>query len=128
MNVSASVLGIAVVVCAAAAAQASGGHPLAIDPQHSKMTVYVYKEGFFSFAADNHEIRAPIVSGSFDETAKKVEITVDATKMQVLDPKLPADRRAKVQDNMVGPQVLDVARFPKIVFQSSDVKLAVLGS
>jgi polyisoprenoid-binding protein YceI len=124
VNLKATVLQIAVVVCAASAAQAAGGHLLTIDAQHSQMTVYVYKEGFFSFAADNHEILAPIVSGSFDEAATKVKVTVDAAKMQVLDTKMPASRRAQVQANMVGPQVLDVARFPTVAFQADAIKSA----
>jgi polyisoprenoid-binding protein YceI len=87
------------------------------------MTVYVYKHGLFSFAADNHEIQAPIVSGSFDESKKVVDVTVDASKMKVLDPKLAADRRASVQANMSGSGVLDTEKYPKITFHSSSVEL-----
>ena len=87
------------------------------------MTVYVYKHGVFSFAADDHEIEAPIVAGSFDESKKVVDVTVDASKMSVLDPKLAADRRASVQANMTGSGVLDAAKYPKITFHSSSVTL-----
>ena len=99
-------------------------HTSAIDVKQSKMTVYVFKEGLFAFAADNHEVDAPIVAGSFDDAAKSIQIWVDASKMQVLDPQMAADRRAKVQSNMAGPDVLDVAKYPKIIFQSTaiDVK------
>jgi polyisoprenoid-binding protein YceI len=92
-----------------------------IDVQRSKMTVYVYKQGLFSFLADNHVIDAPIASGSFDAQRRRVEITVDAAKMRVLDPRLPADKRSSVQANMVGPQVLDAARFPTIIFKSTSI-------
>ena len=109
-------------VFAASTVQAAASHVLAVDARHSTMTVYVYKEGLFSFAADNHEVNAPIASGDFDESAGKVKVTIDAANMKVLDPKLPADRRAKVQANMVGPQVLDVKRYPTIVFQSTAMK------
>jgi len=90
----------------------------AIDTTHSKMTVFVYKEGIFAFAADNHEVSAPISSGSFDPATKTVDVKVDATKMQVQD---PPSRRDKVQANMVGPDVLDVAKYPSITFHSTKV-------
>ena len=89
------------------------------DLRRSHLTVYVYKQGLFAFAADNHEIDAPIVAGSYDETRHAVDVTIDATKMLVLDPKLTADRRASVQANMTSAKVLDVERFPTITFHST---------
>lgn len=126
MNVPhAPLLALAIAV-SLATNQAAASHASSFDLAHSSMTVRVYKEGIFAFAADNHEINAPIASGSFDDAAGSVELSVDATKMQVLDPKMPADRRAKVQDNMVGPQVLDAAKYPTIAYRSS--KLVVRDS
>lgn len=101
-----------------AAARPSHDYVRVFDVKHSKMTVYVYKQGIFAFAADNHEVDTPIASGSFDVTARTVEFTVDAKKMQVLD---PPNHRAKVQANMVGPQVLDVDKYPKISFRSTKI-------
>lgn len=98
---------------------AQGGHTTAaIDTTHSKMTIFVYKEGIFAFAADNHQVNAPISSGSFDRATKAVDVKVDATKMQVQD---PPSRRDKVQANMVGPDVLDVSRYPDITFHSTEI-------
>jgi len=95
------------------------GHTAAqIDTTHSQMTVFVYKEGIFAFAADNHEVTAPISSGSFDDTAKIIDVKVDATKMRVQD---PPSRRDKVQANMMGPEVLDVSRYPDITFHSTKI-------
>jgi polyisoprenoid-binding protein YceI len=91
-----------------------------IDLERSKMTVFVYKEGLFAFAADNHEVNAPIASGSFDDATKIVNIKVDAGRMQVQD---PPSRRDKVQANMVGPEVLDVAKYPEIAFHSTNIAL-----
>jgi polyisoprenoid-binding protein YceI len=93
----------------------------AIDVQHSKMTVFVNKQGLFSFLADNHEIDAPISAGAYDSASNSVDITVDASKMKVLDPKLSQDKRSSVQSNMTGPQVLDVAKYPTIVFRSTKI-------
>jgi polyisoprenoid-binding protein YceI len=104
-----------------AAGQASDKHVHAIDVAHSKMTVSVYKEGIFAFAADNHEVNAPIVSGWFNDESKAVDVRVDATKMQVLDPKMPSGRRAQVQANMIGPQVLDAVHYTLIEFRSTAI-------
>lgn len=93
----------------------------AVDTGRSKMTVYVYKQGLFSFLADNHQIDAPLADGSLSGDRKSIHITVDAAKMQVLDPSMPANRRSQVQANMLGPQVLDVRRYPVIEFQSTEI-------
>lgn len=86
------------------------------------MTVYVYKQGMFSFLADNHVIDAPISSGTYDAAAQTVQLTVEAAALKVLDPKLSADRRAQVQTAMSGPKVLDVERYPTITFRSTQIE------
>ena len=96
----------------------SGQTAVRIDTTHSKMTVFVYKEGIFAFAADNHEVTSPISSGSFDQATKTVDVKVDVTKMQVQD---PPSRRDKVQANMVGPDVLDMTKYPDITFHSTKI-------
>lgn len=116
------VVGAVLLLAVTAAATADSGSR-SFDLHRSHMTVYVYKHGVFSFAADNHEIEAPIIAGSFDESKKVVDVTVDASKMNVLDPKLAADRRASVQANMAGSGVLDAEKYPKITFRSSAVTL-----
>jgi len=93
-----------------------------IDFEHSVLTVHVYRSGLFSFAGDNHEIRAAIASGTVDEVARAAEFTVDVREMRVLDPKLSADKRSQVQEKMLGPEVLDAARFPEIKFHSTSVE------
>lgn len=98
-----------------------------IDPEHSSITVYVYKQGLFAFLADNHVINAPIASVSYDSERKAADLAIDVAKMQVLDPHLSADKRASVQSNMLGPQVLDAAKYPTITFQSTSVEDAPNG-
>ena len=89
-----------------------------IDVAHSSLTVHVYKSGLFAFAADNHIINAPLASGVVDEGSKTVELKVNAADLKVLDPSMPADRRAQVQAKMVSPDVLDVVKYPTITFKS----------
>lgn len=107
------------VLAASTASQAQQAQ--SIDAEHSKMTVYVYKQGLFSFLADNHIIEAPIARGSYDADRGSIEVVVDVSKMRVLDPRLADGKRASVQSNMLGPQVLDVAKYPTIAFQSTSV-------
>ena len=116
------VLAIAAVFLVASTMSPALARARTFDLQHSKMTVHVYKQGLFSFLADNHTVDAPIASGSFDSDAKTVELTVEAAKMRVLDPALPAQKRETVQSNMVGAQVLDAARFPTIAFRSTKIE------
>ena len=103
-------------------AQTSGTRPVAFDLRDSKMTVYVYKKGIFSFLADDHVIDAPIARGAYDAGAASVEVDVDAAALKVLDPKLSADKRSQVQTAMDGPKVLDVERYPKISFRSTKIE------
>lgn len=91
----------------------------AMDVAHSSLTVHVYKSGLFAFAADNHIINAPLASGVVDEGSRTVELKVNAADLKVLDPSMPAGRRAQVQATMVSPDVLDVAKYPTITFKST---------
>ena len=94
-----------------------------IDGIHSTVTVHVYKSGFLSAFAHNHEIQAPIQSGAVKESGTpSVELRVDARKLRVLDPEVSEGTRAQIQDTMQGSQVLDVGHFPEIRFQSTSVE------
>jgi polyisoprenoid-binding protein YceI len=99
------------------------GETWPIDPEKSSFTVHVFKSGLFSAFGDNHEVRATVASGSVSDGDKpSVEIEVDARQMTVLDPKLAKEKRAEVQKRMLGPEVLDVAKFPEIRFKSTAVR------
>jgi polyisoprenoid-binding protein YceI len=118
-----------------AAAVALGVTPLGaladvrhIDPAQSKLTVHVFKTGLFAFAADNHEISAPISAGEMSgDPPSSVKLTVETAHMTVLDPQTAADKRAQVQARMVGPDVLDVDKYPTIEFTSTSIQAAPSG-
>lgn len=81
------------------------------------------KSGLFSDFAHNHEVDAPIEGGEVEESgALSVELQVDTRKLRVVDPEASTDTRAKVQETMLGPQVLDANRFPEIHFKSTQVE------
>ena len=99
------------------------GQSRAMDVNHSVLKIRVFKSGFFSAFAHNHEIEAPITQGVVNLSASpSIELRVDARRLRVLDPELSADKRAEVQRTMDGPAVLDSNRFPEIVFQSTSVE------
>lgn len=131
---------------------AAGEEARRIDTAHSKMTVHVYKTGLFSAFAHNHEIEAPIESGEVNESGSteapaganaaravganpgrdaagsSVELRVDARKLRVLDPDASAETRAKIQETMLGPQVLDADRYPEIRFKSAEIEAKGTGT
>lgn len=92
-----------------------------IDTEKSTLTVRVLKTGFFSAFGHEHEIGAPIESGTFDETKSTVELSVDARKLKVLDKDVSDKDRAEVQKTMLGPEVLDSEKLPEIRFRSTGV-------
>jgi polyisoprenoid-binding protein YceI len=92
-----------------------------INPEKSVMTVHVFKAGLFSAFGHEHEVRASIEQGSFNETNPSVELTVDARKLKVVDKEISEKDRAQVQQDMLGPKVLDSERFPEIRFHSTSV-------
>jgi polyisoprenoid-binding protein YceI len=99
------------------------GQTRPIDAERSTLTVFVYKSGFFSAFADDHVIRAPIASGSVSaEAPLRVAISVRSANLKVLDPGLSTGKRAEVQARMLGPEVLDSAKYPDIVFTSTEIK------
>ncbi len=110
----------AVFVMLIAAAAAAQSRP--VDVRASKVTIYAYRAGILGGLGDNHEIVAPIASGTLDESARQITLRFDVREMRVLDPKLSADKRTEVQQRMLGPDVLDVQRFPEITFESTSVQ------
>jgi polyisoprenoid-binding protein YceI len=92
-----------------------------IDTDKSVMSVHVYKSGVFSAFGHEHDISAPIVEGAIDEETPSATLRVDGRRMKVTDRDISDDDRAKVQDTMLGPQVLDSAKFPYISFHSTQI-------
>jgi hypothetical protein len=92
------------------AADASGQK--VIDTERSVLTVRVYKAGLLSAFGHEHQIRAPIREGSFDEEKKTIEFTVDARSLRVLDSDVSDKDRAEIQSTMVGPEGFGQRRIP----------------
>jgi len=116
---------VAIVGLLSASASPVQGENRPINAERSTLTVLVYKSGLFSAFADNHVISAPIATGSISEDSPlSIEMTVRSADLRVLDPGLSVERRAEVQTRMLGPEVLDVAKFPGIQFASTTIEPA----
>ena len=114
---------VTILACALGLSPAIAAAQRPIDTGRSTITVRVFKTGFFKVFADNHEVVAPIASGAVNEgPAARVQLIVDARRMQVVDPGLSAQDRASVQSRMLGSEVLDVDRFAEIRFESTVVE------
>src|SRR6202795_5043397 len=96
-----------------------------IDTQKSTLTILVGKTGAFSKLGHEHEVRAPIHSGTVDTGSHPaVEMHVDARALRVIDNDASEKDRAEVQKTMLGPEVLDSEHHPEIVFKSTGAEPA----
>jgi polyisoprenoid-binding protein YceI len=99
-----------------------------IDTQKSALTIRVGKTGALSGLGHEHEIHAPIHSGTADTGAHPaVEIHVNARELRVTDKDASEKERAEVQKTMLGPEVLDSEAHQEIVFKSTAADAAGQG-
>jgi polyisoprenoid-binding protein YceI len=131
---------VALLVCAAlfvgrASAQPAG---LQVDADKSSVVAVVHKSGLFSALAHEHGVVAMAWSAQscFDEAnpaASRVSVTVPTASLRIDTPdarrlaKLPASGPgakdvAEIQAKMLGPDVLDAARYPEIRFATTAVR------
>jgi polyisoprenoid-binding protein YceI len=100
-----------------------------IDPAGSHVTIAVGKSGAFSFVAGHtHEVSGPFEGGTaevdLDEPARsKIHLTIATTALKVSGAKEPPADRPQVQQTMESDKVLDIARYPTISFDSTNVKI-----
>jgi hypothetical protein len=113
---------IAAIVCGVALAAPASAEDRLIDIGRSTVTVRVFKSGLFRAFADDHVIQAALTEGSLDAATPHVALVIDARQLRVLDPGLSAKDRQEVQTRMLGPDVLDVDRFPRISFHSVTIE------
>src|ERR1700753_1533927 len=75
-----------------------------IDTQKSTMTIHVGKTGTLSGLGHEHEVSAPIHSGSAETGSHPaVEVHVNAGDLRVVDKDASEKDRAEVQKTMLGP-------------------------
>lgn len=104
----------------------AAGPTYVVDPARSTVRIHVGKAGLFKFAGHEHEVVAPAVIGEVvadaeDLSRSKVSLSFEAAALKLTGSGEPAADVPKVQAKMVGPELLDVTRFPAIVFKSTAV-------
>jgi polyisoprenoid-binding protein YceI len=113
-------LAAASLVCVLGVSAQLSAQQHSIDTGKSTLTIHVGKTGVFSGLGHEHEVRAPIHSGTGDTGSHPaVEIHVNARELRVIDKDDSEKNRAEVQQTMLGPEVLDSEGHPEIVFKST---------
>jgi polyisoprenoid-binding protein YceI len=121
MRIAVAVLALALPV-AAAAAEAT----YAVDEGRSSVVIHVGRAGVFSFAGHTHTVVAPALQGTVvavegDLARSAVRLSFETARLAVLERGEPEGDAPKVREVMLGPKVLDAARFPAITFESTSV-------
>ena len=114
------------------ALQPDGRAVLAIDPASSQVVIEVGKAGVFGFAGHAHEVVAPALGGTveFDRAdwkASTVRVEFDASALRVTGKNEPPGDVPEVQRVMLSDEVLDVKRYPRIVFRSRRLTVTAQG-
>ena len=97
-----------------------------IDPARSRASIDVGKAGAFSFAGHTHEVAIPAVNGTVMVEPDAVEhstvrLEIDAASLKVTGKGDPPKDVPEIQRVMLSDKVLDVDRYPKILFQSTGI-------
>ncbi len=116
------------VMAVAAATPSAATRSFAVDPARSYALIEVGKTGLLAFAGHTHQVRAPIVTGmvaldSDDPSRSSVRLEINAAALKVTGKGEPPADVPEVQRVMLSGQVLDVERYPKILFQSTAVSV-----
>jgi polyisoprenoid-binding protein YceI len=114
------------VLLAASATAAPAEQGYTVVAGESAVRVHVGKSGVFGFAGHEHEVVAPVAQGTVvadpaDLSRSSVTLSFDAAALKVTGEGEPAKDVPEVQAKMVGPEVLDAARFQSITFRSRSV-------
>src|SRR5262245_41770908 len=115
------------------AAIASSGFAAAttyrVVPDKSPLRIEVGKGGAFGFVAGHtHEvegrIQGRVTADAGDVGKAEIQLTIRTADLRVTGKGEPPDDVPKVQERMIGPDVLDVAQFPEIAFKSTSISVS----
>jgi len=101
-----------------------------LDTAASELTLHVFKTGLFSgflhdhlFVPQQWKGTAKFDPGRVEDFNAEVSVTVASLKDN--QDKLSAEDRAKVESQLIGPEVLDASRFPEIRFVADRLRVSV---
>lgn len=96
------------------------------DPAASRVRLHLGRAGLMKFLGHEHHIEAPLAEGQVlvaagDPARSSVRLRFESARLAVIPGSEPAGDIPKVEERMRGPEVLEVARYPEIVFASTSV-------
>jgi polyisoprenoid-binding protein YceI len=99
-----------------------------LDPTASEVIIDVGKTGLLAFLGHTHEVAAPVAEGTvrFDRenpARSTLRVVFEAGALRVTGRGEPAADVPEVQRTMESAEVLNVARFPRIVFASREIRV-----
>ncbi|MCE9667775.1 YceI family protein [Myxococcus stipitatus] len=111
-------------VLLALTAQAAEPRVYHLVANESSVRLHIGKSGMLKTFGHEHEVVAPAFSGQVtldeaDLARSHVSATFESRELRVLPDNEPAKDVPKVQETMLGPQVLDSGRYPDIRFTST---------
>ena len=126
MGTAVSRAALALMAAASVGPARAAERTFAVVPGQSRVTVHVGRAGLFGFVGHEHEVIGPIARGSVvgdpdDPSRSTVSLDLDAAELKVSGRGEPPEDVPKVQGKMLGPDVLDVARYPHVTFRSTSV-------
>ena len=104
-----------------------------IDAAQSRLTVKVLPAGLLASALHEHFFQPEDWSGEVawdpeHPDSVRVEVRIAARSLRDHQPKLSAKDIAKVEGQVRGPEILDSARFPRILFEAKQLEAVPLPS
>ncbi|HET8644292.1 MAG TPA: YceI family protein [Vicinamibacteria bacterium] len=128
-RVAAAALAVASLAAPAGAAE----RRYVVVPEQSRVTVHVGRAGLFGFAGHEHEVVGPVAQGEVatdEEQPARSTVTLEfaTAALKVTGRGEPAKDVPKVQEKMLGPEVLDAQRHPRVSFRSTSVSATPAGA
>jgi polyisoprenoid-binding protein YceI len=128
-GLSAAILGGTLAALASAGSLFAQGVPndWVIDTARSRLTVNVLPAGLLASALHTHHFEPQVWEGEISRDperpgAVRISVKIAADSLRDRQPELSAKDVAKVEGQVRGAEILDAARFPKIVFEAGQVE------
>lgn len=118
---------VAALLAASTTPRIDGAQVFIADPAASHVRIRLGRAGLLGFLGHDHLIEAPIDEGRIEVRAdairsSRVTFRFRAAALAVVPGSEPADDIPEVETRMRGPEILDVARYPEIAFDSTSVQ------
>lgn len=113
----------ATLIAATLAARGASARTYEVVASRSSAMIHVGKAGLFKGFGHEHDITVTTMSGRVDfapadPAMSRVSLAFEAPSLRVVPDGGPPKDVAKVQETMLGPDVLDAAHHPRILFTS----------